>query len=100
VFFPGVAHCVVNKKKTLFPSSFWGIFDFFVFFNNFGKLEKELKNAMLQRRIECRRHTSSKCREHIDAQSKGKYAGKGHSGKILHGSTCQDAKAKCYKVFV
>ena len=24
-------------KKILFPSSFWGIFDFFVFFNNFGK---------------------------------------------------------------
>jgi hypothetical protein len=24
-------------KKILFPSSFWGIFDFFVFFNDFGK---------------------------------------------------------------
>jgi hypothetical protein len=30
-----------NKKKILFPSSFWGIFDFFVFFNNFGKRIKE-----------------------------------------------------------
>jgi hypothetical protein len=28
-------------KKILFPSSFWGIFDFFVFFNNFGKIIKE-----------------------------------------------------------
>jgi hypothetical protein len=28
-------------KKILFPSSFWGIFDFFVFFNNFGKRIKE-----------------------------------------------------------
>jgi hypothetical protein len=27
-------------KKILFPSSFWGIFDFFVFFNNFGKKNK------------------------------------------------------------
>ena len=27
-------------KKILFPSSFWGIFDFFVFFNNFGKRNK------------------------------------------------------------
>jgi hypothetical protein len=27
-------------KKTLFPSSFWGIFDFFVFFTNFGKKNK------------------------------------------------------------
>jgi hypothetical protein len=28
-------------KKTLLPSSFWGIFDFFVFFNNFEKRIKE-----------------------------------------------------------
>jgi hypothetical protein len=28
-------------KKILFPSSFLGIFDFFVFFNNFGKRIKE-----------------------------------------------------------
>jgi hypothetical protein len=27
-------------KKILFPSSFWCIFDFFVFFNNFGKKNK------------------------------------------------------------
>ena len=27
-------------KEILFPSSFWGIFDFFVFFNNFGKKNK------------------------------------------------------------
>jgi hypothetical protein len=27
-------------KKILFPSSFWGIFDFFVFFNNCGKRNK------------------------------------------------------------
>jgi hypothetical protein len=27
-------------KKILFPSSFWGIFDFFVFFNDFGKKNK------------------------------------------------------------
>jgi hypothetical protein len=27
-------------KKILFPSSFWGIFDFFFFFNNFGKKNK------------------------------------------------------------
>jgi hypothetical protein len=28
-------------KKILFPSSFWGIFDFFVLFNNCGKGIKE-----------------------------------------------------------
>ena len=29
-------------KKILFPSSFWGIFDFFVFFNDFGKKNKRM----------------------------------------------------------
>jgi hypothetical protein len=27
-------------KKILFPSSFWGIFDIFVLFDNFGKKNK------------------------------------------------------------
>jgi hypothetical protein len=40
---------------------------------------------MLQRRIECHKHTSSKHTEHGDAQGKGTYARKGHSGKILQG---------------
>ena len=31
---------MLSIKKILFPSSFWGIFDFFVFFNNFGKKNK------------------------------------------------------------
>jgi hypothetical protein len=35
---------------------------------------------MLQRRIECHRHTSSKRKEHTDAQRKGIDAGKGHLG--------------------
>jgi hypothetical protein len=29
-----------HKKKILFPSSFWGIFDFFVFFNILKSLKK------------------------------------------------------------
>jgi hypothetical protein len=36
-------------KKILFPSSFWGIFDFFVFFNNFGKRIKECYVTMEER---------------------------------------------------
>ena len=40
VLYPRATHCATNKKKILFPSSFWGIFDFFVFFNNFGKKNK------------------------------------------------------------
>jgi hypothetical protein len=31
---------VLPIKKILFPSSFWGIFDFFFFFNDFGKTNK------------------------------------------------------------
>jgi hypothetical protein len=41
VLYPRATHCAANTKKILFPSSFWGIFDFFVFFNNFGKRIKE-----------------------------------------------------------
>jgi hypothetical protein len=41
VLYPKVTHCAANTKKILFPSSFWGIFDFFIFFNNFGKRIKE-----------------------------------------------------------
>jgi len=33
VLCPRVTHCVANKKKILFPSSFWGIFDFFCLFS-------------------------------------------------------------------
>jgi hypothetical protein len=37
-------------KKILFPSSFWGIFDFFfVLFDNFGKRIKEYYITMEER---------------------------------------------------
>jgi hypothetical protein len=39
VFYPRATHCVANTKKILFPSSFWGIFDFFLSFSII--LEKE-----------------------------------------------------------
>jgi hypothetical protein len=41
VLCPRATHCAANKKKMCFPSSFWGIFDFFVIFNNFGKRIEE-----------------------------------------------------------
>jgi hypothetical protein len=37
VLCPRVTHCDINKIKILFPSSFGGIFDFFLFFNNLVK---------------------------------------------------------------
>jgi hypothetical protein len=36
-------------KKILFPSSFWGIFDFFVLFVDFGKRIKEYYVAVEER---------------------------------------------------
>jgi hypothetical protein len=36
-------------KKILFPSSFWGIFDFFFLFDNFGKKIKEYYVIMEER---------------------------------------------------
>jgi hypothetical protein len=36
-------------KKILFPSSFWGIFDFFVLFDNCGKRIKEYYVTMEER---------------------------------------------------
>jgi hypothetical protein len=49
---------------------------------------------MLQRRIKCRKHTSSKRVEHRDAQGKGTYARKGHSGKILQGPNVSRCRGK------
>jgi hypothetical protein len=37
---------MLSIKKILFPSSFCGIFDFFVFFNNFGKRMLRYKGGM------------------------------------------------------
>jgi hypothetical protein len=42
-----VTHCAANKKKILFPSSFWGIFDFFLSFSII--LESLKKNKRMLR---------------------------------------------------
>ena len=57
-------------------------------------MKKEEKNFTLQRRIECRKHTSSKNTEYRDAQGKGTYARKGHSGKILQGPKVSRRRGK------
>ena len=44
--------------------------------------------------IECRKHTSSKRTKHRDAQGKGTYARKGHSGKILQGPKVSRRRGK------
>jgi hypothetical protein len=40
---------MLSIKKILFPSSFWGIFDFFVLFDHFRKRIKEYYVTMEER---------------------------------------------------
>jgi hypothetical protein len=41
VLFPRETHCAINKRKILFASCFWGIFDFFLSFSIIlGSFEK------------------------------------------------------------
>jgi hypothetical protein len=54
---------------------------------------------MLQRRIEHRKHTSSKHTKHRDDQGKGTYVEKGHSGKILHGPKVSRHRGKVVQGF-
>jgi hypothetical protein len=93
-----VTHCAANKKKILFPSSFWGIFDFFVFFNNFGKRIKECYVT---------KEESSVANILVpSAWNTGMLRVKGHMQekdtreKSSRGQRCQDAEAKCYKACV
>jgi hypothetical protein len=74
---------VLPKKNTYFPSPLFGIFDFFVFFNFLKSLKKNKRMLRYKGGTSvARKHTSSRCKEHTNAQSKETCAGKGHSGKI------------------
>jgi hypothetical protein len=55
-------------KKIFFPSSFWGIFDFF--FVLFDDFEKRIKNITLQWRNEYNKHTSSRHKDKNDVLGK------------------------------
>jgi hypothetical protein len=87
-----------NKEKILFPSSFWGIFDFFVFFNNFGKKIKECYVTKEESSVANILFPS--------AQNIGMLREKGHmqendtQGKSYRGQRCQDTEAKCYRACV
>jgi hypothetical protein len=48
VLYPRGTHYAANKENT-FPILFWGIFDFFVLFDNFGKRIKEYYVTMEER---------------------------------------------------
>jgi hypothetical protein len=85
-------------KKIFFPSSFWGIFDFFVFFNDFGK-----KNKIML----CYKGGSSVANVLVPSAhntrmltAKGHMQGKDTREKSSRGQRCQDAEAKCYRACV
>jgi hypothetical protein len=46
VLCPRVTHYATNKKKILFPSSFWGIFDFFLSFSIILEILKKNKRML------------------------------------------------------
>ena len=100
VLCPRATHCAANKKKILFPSSFWGIFDFFVFFNNVGNLKKD--------KIILRYKGGSSVTNILapSAWNIGMLREKGHMQekdtreKSSRGQRCQDVEAKCDRTCV
>jgi hypothetical protein len=65
-----------------------------------GSLKKNKRMLRYKGGVSVADILSSKGKGHIDVQSKETCAGKGNSGKLLHGSRCQDVEAKCYKACV
>jgi hypothetical protein len=101
VLFPRETHCAANKKKILFPSSFWGIFDFFLSFSIM--LESLKKN----KRMLCYKGGSSVANILVpSAWNIGMLREKGHMQekdtreKSSRGQRCQDVEAKCYRACV
>jgi hypothetical protein len=101
VLCPRSTHCAANKKKNFSLPLFGVYLIFFVFLNNFGNLEKELKNAMLQRKNECRKHTSSRCKDKTDVQSKDiqKNSSWGQRCKMQRQSAIGLAYKACFRWF-
>jgi hypothetical protein len=96
--YPRVTHCAANKKKILFPSSFWGIFDFFVFFNNFGK---SIKECYVTKEEACVANILvSSTRNAVMLREKGHIQEKDTREKSSRGQRCQDTEAKCYRACI
>jgi hypothetical protein len=98
VIYPTTTHCAANTKKILFPSSFWGIFYFFVFFNNFGKIIKECyitkdESSVANILVPSARNIGM-------LREKGHMREKDTQEKSSRGQRCHDAEAKCYRACV
>jgi hypothetical protein len=71
------------QKRIYFPSPLFGFFYFFVFFNFLKRLKKNKRMLHYKGGTSvASNNTSSRHKEHTNAQSKETCAGKGHSGKI------------------
>jgi hypothetical protein len=98
VIYPRVTHCDANKNKILFPSSFWGIFDFFVFFNTFGKRIKEC--YITKEELSVTNILVPSAWNTGMLRTKGHMQEKDTWEKSSRGQRCQDAEAKCYRACV
>jgi hypothetical protein len=77
-----------HKKKILFPSSFWGIFDFFVFFNILESLKKKKRMLCYKGGTSVTSIIFPSARNTLMLIARRHVQEKGHSGKFLHGSRC------------
>jgi hypothetical protein len=90
---------MLMKKEYIFPvPSFWNIL-FFCLFQFFKSLKNNERMLCYKGEMSVtRKHTSSKHKEHTNAQSKETCVGKGHSGKIPPWVKVSGHKGKkCYK---
>jgi hypothetical protein len=73
---------VLPKKNIYFPSPLFGFFFFFCLFQFLKSLKKNKRMLRYKGGMSVTsKHTSSKCKEHTNAQRKETCAGKGHSGE-------------------
>jgi hypothetical protein len=89
-----------HKKKMLFPPSFWGIFDFFVFFNILKRLKKNKRMLRYKGGTSVASILVPSARNTLILIERRHVKEKDTQGKFLHGSRCQVAEAKCYKACV
>jgi hypothetical protein len=83
-----------HKKKILFSSSFWGIFDFFVFFNILKSLKKNKRMIRYKEGMSVTSILVPSARNILMLIARKHVQGKDTQGKFLHGSRCHVTEAK------
>ena len=92
-FSKGDSFCY-HKKKILFPSSFWGIFDFFVFFNILKSLKKNKIMPHYKGGASVISILVPSTRNILILIARRHVQEKDIWGKFLHGSRCQVIEAR------